>query len=161
MASAIVTARPQHPANPDPTTASGAAVAPPSSSRPPSSGTHQRSFSLVPPPNLALVGRSNSSDAAGRDLAMSQPLSQPQSQPQSQPSSHQSFSNSQPQSQQPFSRHQLPDLPRKNVQEHPRIIYKVSHTIWGREVRPSRPGVLTPCFLGCLFRRRCIRDGGQ
>ncbi|KAI1109094.1 hypothetical protein F5Y14DRAFT_43984 [Nemania sp. NC0429] len=128
MASAIVTARPQHPANPDPTAATGPAVAPSSSS----SGTVQRSYSLIPPPNLALNGRSSSSNAAERDITMSQPLSQSLSQPlpqtQSQPSSQQSFTNSQPQSQPPFSRHQLPDHPRKNGQEHPQIIYKAVYS---------------------------------
>lgn len=55
-------------------------------------------------------------------------MSQPMPQPQSQPSSQQSFTNSQPQSQPPFSRHQLPDHPRKNGQDHPRIIYKAVYS---------------------------------
>ncbi|KAI0195479.1 hypothetical protein F4808DRAFT_452857 [Astrocystis sublimbata] len=48
------------------------------------------------------------------------------SQPQSQPSSQQSFAMSQPQSQSQFSRHQLPDHPRRNTQEH--IIYKAVYS---------------------------------
>lgn len=52
------------------------------------------------------------------------------SQPQSQPSSQQSYTMSQPQSQSQFSRHQLPDHPRRNGQDHPRIIYKVSRTLF-------------------------------
>ncbi|KAI0400131.1 hypothetical protein F4802DRAFT_610328 [Xylaria palmicola] len=50
------------------------------------------------------------------------------SQPQSQPSSQQSFTMSQPQSQTQFSRHQLPDHPRRNGQDHPRIIYKAAYS---------------------------------
>ncbi|GAP86961.1 putative start control protein cdc10 protein [Rosellinia necatrix] len=120
MASTVVTARQHQPADPEPTAISSATIAPSSSSRPPSSSTHQRSFSSVPPPNPVTAGRSNSFDASGRDLTMSQPsvqpLSQPLSQPQSQPSSQQSFAMSQPPSQSQFSRHQLPDHPRRNGQ---------------------------------------------
>ncbi|KAI1128953.1 hypothetical protein F5Y10DRAFT_277045 [Nemania abortiva] len=50
------------------------------------------------------------------------------SQPQSQPSSQQSYTMSQPQSQSQFSRHQLPDHPRRNGQDHPRIIYKAVYS---------------------------------
>lgn len=118
MASAIVTARQQHTANPDPIITTGAALASSSSSQPLASNTHQRSFSSIPPPTLTTAGRSSSFDAAGRDFAMSQP--------QSQPSSQQSFAMSQPQSQSQFSRHQLPDHPRGNARDQPpRIIYSV------------------------------------
>ncbi|KAI0855771.1 hypothetical protein F4860DRAFT_507228 [Xylaria cubensis] len=52
------------------------------------------------------------------------------SQPQSQPSSQQSFSTSQPQSQSQtqISRHQLPDHPRRNGQDHPVIIFKAVYS---------------------------------
>ncbi|KAJ2974307.1 hypothetical protein NUW58_g8696 [Xylaria curta] len=121
MASTTVTSRQQQAANPDPSIIAGPALAhPSSSSRPPSSSTHQRSVSSVPPPNPATAGRSSSFDAARRDLAMSQP--------QSQPSSQQSFAMSQSQSQSQFSRHQLPDHPRRNGQDHPRIIYKAVYS---------------------------------
>ncbi|KAI8953095.1 hypothetical protein F4801DRAFT_154244 [Xylaria longipes] len=52
------------------------------------------------------------------------------SQSQSQPSSQQSFTMSQPlsHSQSQFSRHQLPDHPRRNGQDHPRIIYKAVYS---------------------------------
>ncbi|KAI8626523.1 hypothetical protein F5Y19DRAFT_466335 [Xylariaceae sp. FL1651] len=50
------------------------------------------------------------------------------SQPQSQPSSQQSFSMSQPQSQSQFSRHQLPDHPRRNGQDPPQIIYSAVYS---------------------------------
>ncbi|GAW23456.1 hypothetical protein ANO14919_130150 [Xylariales sp. No.14919] len=120
MASAVVTARQQQPANLDPTIIPAPTIAPSSSSRPPSSGNHQRTFPSIPAPNLASAGRSSSFDAAGRDLAMSQP--------QSQPSSQQSFTMSQPQSQPQFSRHQLPDHPRGNGRDPPRIIYSAVYS---------------------------------
>ncbi|TGJ82515.1 hypothetical protein E0Z10_g6246 [Xylaria hypoxylon] len=120
MTSTIVTARQQQAANHNLTTVPGAAIAPSSSSRPPSSGSHQRSFSSLPAPNLVSAGRSSSFDAAGRDLTMSQP--------QSQPSSQQSFTMSQSQSQAQFSRHQLPDHPRANGRDHPRIIYSAVYS---------------------------------
>ncbi|KAI0508861.1 hypothetical protein F5B22DRAFT_638412 [Xylaria bambusicola] len=50
------------------------------------------------------------------------------SQSQSQPSSQQSFTMSQPQSQSQFSRHQLPDHPRGNPREQPRIIYSAVYS---------------------------------
>ncbi|KAI0114351.1 hypothetical protein GGR51DRAFT_546500 [Nemania sp. FL0031] len=50
------------------------------------------------------------------------------SQPQSQPSSQQSYTMSQPQSQSQFSRHQLPDHPKRNGQDLPRIIYKAVYS---------------------------------
>ncbi|KAI3330364.1 hypothetical protein F4824DRAFT_492279 [Ustulina deusta] len=50
------------------------------------------------------------------------------SQPQSQLSSQQSFAMSQPQSQPQFSRHQLPDHPRGNGRDPPRIIYSAVYS---------------------------------
>jgi hypothetical protein len=68
------------------------------------------------------------------------------SQPQSQPSSQQSFSMSQPQSQQSqFSRHQLPDHPRRNGQDPPQIIYSVSRILF-YVYRLSHPSALTRSF---------------